>query len=148
MKPVTLVKHILMKGKEINKIMFYEVLDKCIIVIIDGLEDFFNVFTYPSRKYIKTAMFIAFGFLIFSLISIPLNLFIFVNWYEAIAAIVLLAIIYFVSDITSKQVQDTANLMMVRTTQAFNSVKGSIKTSTNKTNKKKKSSRKPNKRDR
>ena len=137
-----------MKGKEINKIMFYEVLDKCIIVIIDGLEDFFNVFTYPSRKYIKTAMFIAFGFLLFSLISIPLNLFIFVNWYESIAAIVLLAIIYFVSDITSKQVQDTANLMMVKTTQAFNSVKGSIKTTTNKTKKKNKSSRKPNKRDR
>ena len=102
MKPVMLVKHILMKGKEINKIMFYEVLDKCIIVLIDGLEDFFNVFTYPSRKYIKTAMLIAFVFLLFSLISIPLGLFTFVNWYESLAAIVLLAIIYFVSDITGK----------------------------------------------
>ena len=148
MKPAILVKHILMKGKEINKTMFYEVLDKCIVVLIDGLEDFFNVFTYPSRKYIKTAMLIAFVFLIFGLISIPLNLFIFVNWYESLAAIVLLAIIYFVSGITSKQVQDTANLMMVKTTQAFNSVKGSIKPGTNKTKKKKKSSRKPNKRDR
>lgn len=143
-----LVKHILMKGKEINKIMFYEVLDKCIIVLIDGLEDFFNVFTYPSRKYIKTAMLIAFVFLLFSLISIPLGLFTFVNWYESLAAIVLLAIIYFVSDITGKQVQDTANLMMVKTTQAINSVKGSIKSGTSKTKKKKKSSRKPSKRDR
>lgn len=128
--------------------MFYEVLDKCIIVLIDGLEDFFNVFTYPSRKYIKTAMLIAFVFLLFSLISIPLGLFTFVNWYESLAAIVLLAIIYFVSDITGKQVQDTANLMMVKTTQAFNSVKGSIKSTTSKTKKKKKSSRKPSKRDR
>jgi uncharacterized protein YacL len=137
-----------MKGKEINKTMFYEVLDKCIVTIIDGLEDFFNVFTYPSRKYIKTAMFIAFGFLVISLISIPFEVFVFVNWYESLAAIILLAIIYFVSDITSKQVQDTANLMMVKTTQVFNSVKGSMKASTSKSKKKKKSTRKPNKRDR
>lgn len=143
-----MVNHILMKGKEINKTMFYEVLDKCIVTIIDGLEDFFNVFTYPSRKYIKTAMFIAFGFLVISLISIPFEVFVFVNWYESLAAIILLAIIYFVSDITSKQVQDTANLMMIKTTQAFKSVKGSIKANTGKSKKKKKSTRKPNKRDR
>ena len=132
-----------MKGKEINKTMFYEVLDKCIEAIIDGLEDFFNVFTYPSRKYIKTAIFISLGFLFISIISIPFEVFVFVNWYEAITAVVLLAIIYFVSDITGKQVHDTASLMMIKTTKAFNNVKSNIKTNTKSSKNKKKPKKKP-----
>ena len=31
-------------------------------MIVDGVEDFFTVLTYPSRKYIETAILISFGF--------------------------------------------------------------------------------------
>lgn len=99
--------------------MFNEVLETCISAIVEGLEDFFNVVTYPSRKYIKTALFVACGFLVMSLAGLLLGMFVFVNWYEVITAIVILLIIYFVSDISGKQVQDVANKMVTKTSKAI-----------------------------
>lgn len=109
--------------------MFDEVLDTCISAVVEGLEDFFNIVTYPSRKYIKSAIFIACGFFGFSIVGYLLQWFLFVNWYEALTAIIILAIIYFVSDLSLNQVQDVANNMVVKTTQVFNDTKQSFSSS-------------------
>ena len=50
----------------------------------------------------------------------------------------LLLIIYFVSNVTSKQVQDVSNLMMERTTKLINTAKKQVKSVGKKTNKSKK----------
>ena len=123
--------------------MFGEILDTVISAIIEGLEDFFNVITYPSRKYIKTAIFVACGFLAMSVVGLLAGMFIFVQWYEVLMAIVILTIIYFVSDITSKQVHDTANAMMVKTSKAIAYTKKQMNSSKSKG--KKSVTKKPNK---
>lgn len=125
--------------------MFGEILDTVISAIIEGLEDFFNVITYPSRKYIKTAIFIACGFLAMSIVGLLAGMFLFVQWYEALTAIIILTIIYFVSDITSKQVHDTANAMMMKTSKAIAYTKKQVSSSKGKSKGKKSVTKKPNK---
>lgn len=125
--------------------MFNEVLNTCISAIVDGLEGFFDVVTYPSRKYIKTALFIACGFLAMSLVGLLLDFVLFVNYYEAITAIIILLIIYFVSDISASQVQDTANLMMAKTSKVINKTKKQLAQSS-KSKKKSSAKKKPTKR--
>lgn len=128
--------------------MFYEILDTCINAIVDGLEDFFNVITYPSRKYIKTAIFVAIAFLAMSLAGLYLEMFIFVQWYEALTAVVILLVIYFVSDISSKQVHNAANKMMAKTSKAIADTKRQLASSTkghSKSKGKKSVKKKPNK---
>lgn len=103
--------------------MFMEILESCISAIVEGLEDFFNIITYPSRKYIKTAIFIACGFLVVSVAGLGLGMFIFVQWYEALTAIIILTIIYYVSDLTTKQVTNAANAMMIKTSKTVSNAK-------------------------
>ena len=118
--------------------MFTEILDAIISTIVDGLENFFDVVTYPSRKYIKTAIYINCGFLVFSLAGLLMQFPVFVDYYEVLTAMALLLIIYFVSNVTSKQVQDVSNLMMERTTKFINTAKKQVKSVGKKTNKSKK----------
>lgn len=125
--------------------MFYEILDTCINAIVSGLEDFFNVITYPSRKYIKTAIFIAIGFLALSVAGLLLEVFLFVQWYEALTAVIILIIIYFVSDISSKQVQSAANKMMIKTSKAISDTKRQLASAKVKGKSKKSVKKKPNK---
>lgn len=73
-------------------------------MIVDGVEDFFTVLTYPSRKYIETAILISFGFIAFSIVCTVLGIFTIVNPYDAIAATIMLFIIYIASAISSKDI--------------------------------------------
>lgn len=117
--------------------MFSEILDTIISTIVDGLENFFNVVTYPTRSYIKTAIFINCGFLVFSVAGLLFGYPVFVDYYEVLTAMVLLLVIYFVSDISSKQVVEVSSLMKQKTTKFIKSAKSQMKSGTSKKKKKK-----------
>lgn len=117
--------------------MFSEILDTIISTIVDGLENFFDVVTYPTRKYVKTAILINCGFLLFSSAGLILGYPVFVDYYEVLTAMILLLIIYFVSDISSKQVMEVSSLMKQKTTKFINTAKNQVKASTAKKKKRK-----------
>lgn len=117
--------------------MFSEILDTIISTIVDGLENFFDVVTYPTRKYVKTAILINCGFLLFSSAGLLFGYPVFVDYYEVLTAMVLLLIIYFVSDISSKQVMEVSSLMKQKTTKFINTAKSQVKASTSKKKKRK-----------
>lgn len=84
--------------------MATQVLELFINLILDGLEHFFNTILYPSKKYIGNAIFISLGFFIFSVIGFVAGFVVFVDWYEALTATLILGIIYTASSISKSQV--------------------------------------------
>lgn len=110
--------------------MAKELLITFITMIVNGLEDFFSVLVYPTRKYIKVALFIAIGFLVFSLVSLALGIVVFVDYYEAITCIVMLGGIYFASAISSAQVSNMTKYMQTKTTEVMTKAKNITKTKT------------------
>ena len=87
-----------------NPDMWQEYIVIFLKMIVDGVEDFFTVLTYPSRKYIETAILISFGFIAFSIVCTVMGIFTIVNPYDAIATTVMLFIIYIASAISSKDI--------------------------------------------
>lgn len=107
--------------------MWSEILDTFISIIVDGLEDFFSVLVYPTRRYIKTAIIIALGFLVFSLCGLWLGFVVFVDWYEVVTCIIMLLVIYGASFITQAGVNSTLSTFKKKAKQLKNTAKSSIK---------------------
>ena len=62
---------------------------------VDGIEDFFSIITYPTRKIIETALFICFGLFLFSVAGMLFEIPTLISWQEALAGLIMLLLIYF-----------------------------------------------------
>lgn len=61
--------------------------------IMDTLEDFFSSFTVPTGKNLKYSLFVLIGFLLYSIIGGIFNLPSFVQWQEALVAVIIVSIV-------------------------------------------------------
>ena len=103
--------------------MLNRILDSFIGLVVDGLEDFFSVISYPTKEYIRTALFIACGFFVFSVAGFVLGYVVFVDWYEALTAVIILGLIYLTSFISEAQVSKITNGFKNKTELAKNKIK-------------------------
>jgi undecaprenyl pyrophosphate phosphatase UppP len=95
--------------------MWEMILDTFIKMIVDGLEDFFNVMVYPNKKYLQLAIYICLGFLVFGLLGLVFEFYVIVTYPEAISALIMLLIIYVASIVTKSDINKVTTIIKDRT---------------------------------
>ena len=84
-------------------------------IVVNGIEDFCDVVVIPTKKYIEVALYIATGFLVFSIIAYLFELPTFVQYPESIACVIMLLIIYLSSAITMKDIKKIKSKIKIKT---------------------------------
>lgn len=86
-----------------------DVLIRIINIIMDSIEEFFNVIKIPSAKYITDAFLVSLVFLALSVINVFLNFSFFVSWQEALTCSILLLIVMLVDSSTRSSLRKQAD---------------------------------------
>lgn len=77
--------------------MLKEIYDITITMLLDAIEMFFSVLVTPTPKILKTAFFICFCILGFSIAGYYFEFVTFANWYECLVAIGMIGVLWLIS---------------------------------------------------
>lgn len=88
---------------------FKSVLIEFVDMIMDSLEEFVDTAAMPKGKKLNHVLYVLFGFLAFSLITLFMKVPVFVTWQEALAAIIMMTFICCINKVTKTQVEGLLN---------------------------------------
>lgn len=88
-----------------KNIDYEELLKSLIKIVVDSLEEFFEVLTVPTTSFTKDAFLVSLCFTAWSFLAHYLSLPAFVSWQEAVTTSVLLLIVVFIDSGARNQVK-------------------------------------------
>ena len=71
---------------------------------MDAIEEFFEALIVPTQRYVLDAFYVSLIFLVWSLLAIPLKVFSFVSWQEALTCVILLGIVVLIDSSTRSKI--------------------------------------------
>lgn len=89
-----------------KNIDYAELVKSLIRIVVDSLEEFFEVLVAPTASFTKDAFLVSLGFTAFSLLTHYLDIISFVSWQEAVTASVLMLVVVFIDSSSRSKINN------------------------------------------